>query len=61
MIGRHFEDDLMTLNLLHIRAVLNNIKRVSEVSKASKSGQVSQPVRGKQAGARGPVHADSTV
>ena len=35
--------------------------RASKASRASEAGQVSKPVWAKQAGAGGPVQADSTV
>ena len=46
---------------LSFHVAFNNILRVSEASGASKTRHVSQPVRGKRAGAGGPVQADRTV
>ena len=51
----------MTLNLSYIFVVFNKTLRVSEESGAREAGEVSQPMRALQDGARGPVLSKLTT
>ena len=55
------QDLTLTLRDLTFRVAFNKTLRASKESGASKAGQVSQPVPGKQAGAGGPVQGNHTV